>query len=151
MAGIILTQADADDLLRMPKKCVDLNTSYNFPAPGHKLVVPLLSHDEHEHFSLDIGRHSLVVTSKVSYQHRARHNVILARLDIDGNPHRNPDGAELPCPHLHLYRENYADKWAFPVPPDAFSNLGDLQTVLNEFMAFGTVTIPPKIHLSLWT
>ena len=28
-------------------------------------------------------------------------------------------------PHLHLYREGFSNKWAFPVPLDRFQNLGD--------------------------
>ncbi|MFW9280162.1 DUF6978 family protein [Glaesserella parasuis] len=26
----------------------------------------------------------------------------MVRLDIEGPPHRNPDGEEIICPHIHL-------------------------------------------------
>ena len=29
-------------------------------------------------------------------------------------PHPNPHGTEIPCPHIHIYREDYDDKCAYP-------------------------------------
>jgi hypothetical protein len=49
----------------------------------------------------------------------------------------------MPCPHLHLYREGYADKWAFPVPGASFSNLADLWVTLDDFMRYCNVTKTP--------
>ncbi|KJU85379.1 prophage protein [Candidatus Magnetobacterium bavaricum] len=40
--------------------------------------------------------------------------IILLRLCFGGHPHRNPDDTEISSPHLHRYREGYADKWAYP-------------------------------------
>ena len=48
------------------------------------------------------------------------------RLDLDGPPHRNPDEAEIPCPHLHIYSEGFGDKWAMAAPADRYSNTLDL-------------------------
>ncbi|HEY7442131.1 MAG TPA: hypothetical protein VH701_06920 [Vicinamibacterales bacterium] len=33
-----------------------------------------------------------------------------------GAPHRNPDDEEIPCPHLHLYREGYGDSLGDAAP-----------------------------------
>jgi hypothetical protein len=70
---------------------------------------------------------------------------ILARLDFGGPPHRNPDGEEIPCPHLHLYREGYGDKWAVPIPVDRFPNVNDLWLTLQDFMDYCNVIEPPQI------
>lgn len=118
-----LTQQEADSLLALAKFRIS-EERHQFPDPGGKLTIEIVSEDKYESFYLDVNRSS-VSLSKITYQNRARKIIILARLDVDGAPHRNPDDTEIPCPHLHLYREGYADKWAFPVPADNFAGLAD--------------------------
>jgi hypothetical protein len=146
MAEIELSQAEADALLSMEKIRAD-DKQYDFPTIG-LLHIPLVSRDHTERFLLDVRRTRIDI-SKVTYQNRARHIVVLARLDLNGSPHRNPDGAELPCPHLHLYREGYAAKWAFPVPAD-FGNPSDLWQTLEDFQRFCNVSDRPKINRGLF-
>lgn len=137
-----LTQEQADYLLELPKRC----TSDEFvvwPASGGKASVPLVSEDGREEFMLDVAT-SAIKLSKLTLQNRARIVAILARLDIDGAPHRNPDHTEIPCPHIHLYREGFADKWAFPVPEEHFSDLSDRRTTVDEFMRFCRIIEPPR-------
>ena len=74
---------------------------------------------------------------------------ILFRLDIDGPPHENPDGTDVPCPHLHVYREGYADKWAFPIIPAQFSDTTDLHRSFIEFLHLCKVHDLPEIQGSL--
>ena len=113
MAEANLTQAEADSLLALPKRRAD-EKEWNYPYFGGRITVPLISTDRREPFRLDIQR-GRIDFAKGSYQNRARQLVILARLDFGGRPHRNPDDTRIGSPHLHLYREGYADKWAFPV------------------------------------
>ena len=77
--------------------------------------------------------------------------VILARLDFGGAPHRNPDGEEIACPHLHLYREGYGDRWASPPPADRFAPGADPWDALQEFMRFCNVSRPPELERGLFT
>lgn len=77
--------------------------------------------------------------------------MILARLDFGGRPHRNPDHTRVASPHLHLYREGYADKWAFPVPVGRFANVADAWRTLEDFMQFCNVVEPPIIRRGLFT
>jgi hypothetical protein len=74
----------------------------------------------------------------------------LARLDFGGPPHRNPDGEEIACPHLHLYRQGYGDKWARPVPQDTFTNMDNLFMTLDDFMSFCNISEPPNIQRGLF-
>ena len=76
---------------------------------------------------------------------------ILARLDFGGATHRNPDGEEIGSPHLHLYREGFGDKWAFPVPSDSFADLEDPWRTLEDFMQFCNIIEPPVIRRGLFT
>lgn len=149
MADLSLTQQDADALLAMEKHRVD-DTAYDYPSLGGSLRVPLQSTDRREAFVLDITR-SQINLAKGTYQNRSRAVVILARLDFGGAPHRNPDDAEIPCPHLHVYREGFGDRWAIPLPPDRFSDAGDPWLLLLEFMQFVNITLPPDVRKGLFT
>jgi len=146
---INLTQEDAEALLAMEKHKAD-DGVYEYPSLGGGIRVPLLSPDKREAFFLDVTRSQIKLT-KGTYQNRARGVAILARLDFGGAPHRNPDDEEIPCPHLHLYREGYGDRWAMPLPAERFSDAGDPWLLLLEFMQFVNVTVPPDIRRGLFT
>jgi len=148
MPEINLTQAEAEALIAIEKHGVD-DQFYDYPGIGGSICVPLISPDKRENFLLDVSR-GRIDLQKGTYQNRARQIVVLVRLDFGGAPHRNPDGIEVPSPHLHLYREGYGDKWAFPVPADKFSNLIDLWQTLEDFMAYCNITKPPDIRRGLF-
>jgi hypothetical protein len=137
MAEINLPQDEADRLMAMEKHAVD-EKEWLFPAPGDRVAIPLTSLDKRESFMLDVTRAQIKLT-KATYQNRARAAIILMRLDLDGPPHRNPDGVEIPCPHLHIYREGYGDKWAIAAPLatytdtlDLFSNIRSLHAAVQH-------------------
>jgi hypothetical protein len=148
MAEINLTQTEADTLIAMEKHCLD-DRVWDYPGLGGAIAVPLVSADKKENFFFDLTR-SRINLAKGTYQNRGRHVVVLARLDFGGPPHRNPDDSEVPCPHLHLYREGYGDKWAFRAPAEQFSNLGNLWQTLEDFMRYCNITRPPIIQQALW-
>ena len=100
--------------------------------------------DRRELFSLDVNRSTLKLT-KATFQNRARQDVVLLRLDVAGAPHTNPDGSEVACPHLHIYREGYGDKWAIPSPPELLNLDDSLYLVLHKFMDYCNVTETPSI------
>lgn len=149
MADSRPTQAEADALLAVLKERLD-DSEWQFPGPIPSVRIPLASRHGSERFVLDLNRGRINVLKR-TYQTRGRQVVILARLDLVGAPHRNPDGTEIACPHLHLYREGYEDKWAIPVPRDLFSDLSNRQRTLDEFMAYCNVVKPPVIHPGVFT
>jgi hypothetical protein len=132
MADVNLTQDEAANLMAMEKRAVDDKDLF-FPRPGEGLAIPLTSLDKRENFMLDVTRAQIKLT-KATYQNRARAVIILMRLDLDGPPHRNPDGKEIPCPHLHIYREGFGDKWAVPAPIARYTNTLDLFSTFEAFM-----------------
>jgi hypothetical protein len=149
MADMHLTQAEADALLAMAKHRSD-EERYAFPMGGQSLSIPLRSHDHREHFLLDLHR-ARINLAKVKFQNRARQVVVLARLDLGGAPHRNPDDTEVPAPHLHLYREGYGHRWAYPVPAERFRDVADLWRTLEDLMAYCNIVEPPIIERGLFT
>lgn len=148
MSAITLAQAEADGLLALPKIKED-EKEWRYDGGSVKLAIPLVSQDKRESFLLDIER-SRINLIKGKYQTRARGTIVLARLDFHGAPHRNPDGQEITCPHLHLYREGHGTAWAFPIPADRFPNLDDRWRMLQDFMRFCNIIDPPKIIRGLY-
>lgn len=70
--------------------------------------------------------------------------IVLVRLDINGAPHTNPDGQRLGGTHLHIYREGFEDRWAYPVDPREFRNLSDTWTTVEDFCRFCHIEgLPP--------
>ena len=149
MAEINLTQSEADALIAMEKIKVD-DSRWDYPDLGGSLCIPLISKDKRENFMLDISRGKIDLL-KGKYQNRARQIIILVRLDFGGQPHQNPDEKEIPSPHLHIYREGYGDKWAYPVSSGEFKNIDDLQETLYDFMRFCNVVDFPNIQFGLFT
>lgn len=149
MASIDLTQTEADALLALPKVRVS-DEEWTFPDLGGSLIIPLSSVDRRENFLLDVQR-GRIDLMKGTFQNRARHVVILVRLDFGGAPHRNPDDREVPSPHLHVYREGYGDRWAIPVPAVKFPHIGDAWLTLSDFMNFCNITSAPHIKRTLFT
>ena len=142
-----LTQAEADKLIAMEKHRLD-DQVWEYPTLGGSICVPLTSADKRENFLLDISRGGIDLR-KGTYQNRARQVVILVRLDFGGAPHRNPDGEEILCPHLHLYRAGYHDKWASAVPVDSFSDVDDHWQALDD-LRYCNITEPPLIPRGLF-
>jgi hypothetical protein len=149
MADIEITQAEADALIEMEKRFVD-DKDWIFPAAGGRIALALTSLDKRESFMLDVTRSQIKLT-KATYQNRARQATVLMRLDLDGPPHRNPDGAEIPCPHLHIYREGFADKWAIEAPLDRYTDLLDLFSTCDAFLQHCNITGPSKMQRGLFS
>jgi uncharacterized protein DUF6978 len=137
----VLQQAEADGLLALEKHRTD-DTVHRYPDPGGELAIPLLSPDRREEFILDIRRHRIVLVHGGKYQTRARETVPLARLCF-ARPHRNPDGAEIPRTHLHVYREGFDLQWAFPLDAAIFGDGSDRIRLLNDFLRHCNVTREP--------
>jgi len=114
MTELLLTQQEADILLAMEKTALNTNL-INLPDLGGTVDILLYAEKEREEFILNYTRHSINL-SKRNHHFRARKVIGLARLDLDGPPHMNPDGQEIGSRHLHLYREGFGLKWAFEIP-----------------------------------
>ncbi|MBI3464315.1 MAG: hypothetical protein HY000_14850 [Planctomycetes bacterium] len=143
----MLTQVEADALMAMPKQFAH-GGIINFPRAGEKASYEVISVDEREKFLFDVNR-GRIRLSKCTYQERYKSIEILVRLDLDGPPHENPDGRVVPCPHIHLYREGYADKWAEPVPRGHFRDTSIVVATFKDFLAFCNVSNTPTIQPSL--
>lgn len=141
--GVMLDQTTIDRLLALEKALV-ASEVIAFPAAGEAVELKAASADGREAFLIDVNRRGKIKVSKCTYQERYKVIEILLRLDVDGPPHENPDGTEVPCPHLHIYREGYATKWAYSIEGKPFTNTADLVQTLRDFLVYcGVKNIPP--------
>jgi hypothetical protein len=129
----MLAQTEADRLIEVLKR-IENPRSFHFPQKGEQQAIDVVSIDGKEKFIVDINRSAIKIT-KCTYQNRYRKDTILLRLDIGRGPHTNPDGSSIDCPHLHIYKEGYEDRWAYPLP-DLFSAEENLITKLIEFLEY---------------
>lgn len=143
----MLSQADADALLEMPKRYEGPGMVALPPGADVRSEMVGIPHPE-ERFVLDLwrGRRN---AAKIKIQTRGRHVFILARLDLHGAPHTNPDGQVIEGSHLHLYREGYGDKWAAPLDPSRFSDPDDLALTFSDFCAMCAIVHAPAMQVGM--
>nr|WP_317200593.1 hypothetical protein [uncultured Psychrobacter sp.] len=134
-----LTQKEARTLLAMIKVPHEIEGGLDFDHTKKLVKLKSLDGREEFHFNVIPSRYEI---KKITYQTRARKSIILVRLDIKGPPHRNPDDEEIPCPHIHIYKEGYGDKWAYTLPKD-FDDCTNLWDFLEEFCKFCNISQNP--------
>ena len=144
-----MTDEAARELLRRDKWS-EGGQRFDFPSPGGHVEFAVFSRAPREAFLMDIYR-ARIRASKCSFQMRpaSAPSVILARLDVDGGHHCNPDGSKLDGTHLHLYNERYGDREAWPVP-ETFTDTGDLPLTLDQFMDYCHVIVKPIFDRTLF-
>lgn len=140
----MITQSEADEFMQMAKRFVRPPATITIP-PGLDESHELVDLANRERFTLDIWRGTLRLT-KLKFQNRVRTIVVLARLDVDGAPHTNPDGQKVSGTHLHLFKEGYEDRWAYPVDSKVFTLLADPGTTFQEFCSYCQIESPPPVQ-----
>lgn len=131
----MLSQHEIDYLLVVLKN-LNERQPLAFPAASDSQAYNVVSEDGRDRFIIDANRKGHIKVTKCTFQERHQTGNILLRLDIDGPPHTNPDGNELPCPHLHIIRENYGTSWAYPIPTEIFTDTTDLLLSFINFLEY---------------
>ena len=145
--SVDITQEEADNLLAMEKHYYG-NERFFLPLHGGKLTIPVHSEDKREKFLLDANRGTIAL-HRINYQNRARTIVPLIRIDFGTAPHTNPDGEVLECPHMHIYRTGFGDRWAYPLP-DSFDKNAPMQDFFQSFMDYCKIVTKPIIELEIF-
>lgn len=144
----MLSQAEADALLAAEKTFREPTlVSLAVGADATYDLVGSLSGSE-ESFLLDVWR-GVKKAAKLKYQTRGRKVIVLARIDINGAPHTNPDGVRIDGTHLHIYREGYDDRWAYPLDRRIFSHHLNPSTTLLDFCRYCNIVDTPTVQAGL--
>lgn len=139
----MLTQADADNLIAMQKTFEDRSPISMHPGADYSRV--LIGADLHERFLMDVWRGTVRI-SKARLQTRARKVVVLVRVDVNGAPHTNPDGTILNGTHIHIYREGYEARWAYPLNRSSFVDPIDNPRLVGDFCQYCNVVDIPRFQ-----
>lgn len=127
-----ITQDEADRLITEVKRAVD--KVYQMPSEGEKNAeFHVRSDSDDEDFtialycgSINKGRHS--ISARIT-----RNGLQLLRLCVNGQPHRNPDGERIYCPHWHVYTEGFDDWVAVPANLESEGFIEDTIALLDRF------------------
>jgi hypothetical protein len=153
-----LSQAESSRLLEMPKEFEPSVVVVEFPRVQAFTAEYILNgRGTREQFILDLDRGNKK-RARLKFQTRARKIYVLARIDIEGRPHRNPPdaphrpGERFTSTHLHLYHDGYGDRVAylpgdlptFVVPAD-----GTDDSWLVSFLKFCNVRDVPPIQTEI--
>ncbi|TSA27051.1 MAG: hypothetical protein D4R67_06730, partial [Bacteroidetes bacterium] len=99
-------------------------------------------------FILDFYRGSFELL-KYTYNKRYRQIIILLRYDAKGR-HANPDGENFDGPHVHIYKEGFDDKFAYPASDIGIEESDDMETVLVKFLRYCNVKSIPSIQTTMF-
>ncbi len=129
----MINQETADYLLNLEKKFKN-TTKIDIWAPWDKWTEEIISKDEKELFLLDYN-HKKIEFKNYTINNRYRTTIILFRIDI-GWRHINPDWKILNESHVHLYKEWFWDKWAYPISKFNISKDDDITEVFSKVLDF---------------
>lgn len=146
-----LSQAEADTLRTLEKYLTDPN-NVRLPSLRGKENYPV-NYQRNNKRADDMAVSSFrggKNPKKVSYKLLYDGNIILVRVDTqDSTPHSNPDHTTIDRlqPHIHIYREGFGDKYAFPLP-EYFRDSDDIGTLLKDFLSYSKILNVDKINLT---
>jgi len=140
-----ITQPEFDYLIQLKKEFQKRDELLLGPAPlkWSRDIISLFSKDA---FLLDYYRGSLEI-KKYTYNKRYRTSIPLVRFDSFGR-HTNPDGQKFVGPHIHIYKEGFDDKFAYPIDSIGADLSTSMQEVLVKFLKYCNIQNIPPIQLT---
>lgn len=143
-----ITQLEFNYLIQQGKEFEDMNEPIRLGPAPLQWTRKINSLETKDTFLLDFYRGSLEL-SKYTVNKRYRQTVILLRYD-NGGRHTNPDGQIFEGPHVHIYREGYNGKFAFPISEIGVNSSDSMELVLQKIMEFCNVKRLPIIEISMF-
>lgn len=146
----MLTDTEAQRLLSMNKR-LDNDKRYDLPCRG-KARIDLCAKEGSEKFILELIRSSDKEPNKGSLSHLDEEKNMLCRLCLTRHNHYNPGSSKrIPAPHIHIYKEGYDDKFAYPLDGDNFPLLktNDYRDALDKFIEYCNITQKPRVELTV--
>lgn len=141
----MLTQEEYDYILSLEKEFKE-SDQITLASQWSREIIATETRDM---FILDYYVGTIALT-KFTYNKRYRKTIIILRFDSSGR-HTNPDGQVFDGHHVHIYREDYGDKWAFPISEIGIT--GDTieeANVLESFLQYCNVVNYPNIQHTLF-
>ncbi len=157
-----MTEIEARTLIDIQKVVEGGYIDVAAKSSQYKLIPKTLGYDN-QNFMLDISKVSISIT-KTTTQKRVRNSVILVRLDTDAYHSNPPFSNEILSfvsetniislikkyseyrfkkeSHLHIYVQNFGEKWAFPLSEFGMSEGLSMVDNIIEFCTKFNIDIP---------
>ncbi|HET8810816.1 MAG TPA: hypothetical protein VFM65_11205 [Flavobacteriaceae bacterium] len=143
-----ITQSDFNTIIKEEKVFSDLINPLELSPPPINWTREIKAISSKNIFLLDFYRGSFELT-RYTYNKRYRQSIILLRYD-NGGRHTNPDGVSFDGPHVHIFREGFNDKFAFPVSELNINDTNSIDEVLDKLLQFCNVTKRPTIEIPMF-
>ena len=143
-----LTQSEYDYIMSQDKVFDDPDTTIRLGPAPIQWTRQINSSVNKEIYLLDFYRGSFELT-KYTINKRYRQTITLLRYD-NGGRHTNPDGEIFEGAHVHLYREGFNDKFAFPVSKIGIDATDAMESVFHKIMYFCKINRVPDIELTMF-
>lgn len=143
-----ITQKEYDFLMSQDKEFDDIISPIELgPAPIH-WTRKISSASTKDIFLLDFHRGSFEI-SRYTINKRYRQTLIMVRYDNKGR-HTNPDGVSFDGPHIHLYKEGYSDKFAYPIEEVGILEEDTMEEVFNKIMHLCNIKKYPSVIIPMF-
>jgi hypothetical protein len=143
-----ITQSDFDTLIKEEKVFSDLINPLILSPPPINWTREIKATNSKNIYLLDFYRGSFEL-SRYTYNKRYRQSIILLRYD-NGGRHTNPDGVSFDGPHVHIFREGYNDKFAFPVSELNINETNSIDEVVTKLLLFCNVIKIPSVEIPMF-
>ena len=143
-----LTQVEYDFIMSQEKVFDDLDSTIHLGPAPIQWVKQINATINKEIFLLDFYRGSFEL-AKYTINKRYRQTIVLLRYD-NGGRHTNPDGLKFEGSHIHLYKEGYNDKFAFPISEIGLVETDSMEVVFNKIMHFCNIKRIPNIEMTMF-
>jgi hypothetical protein len=143
-----LTQTEYEYLIKQDKEFENLIDPIQLGPAPIKWTRQINSLSTNDIFLLDFYRGSFELT-RYTFNKRYHQTVILIRYDNAGR-HTNPDGQLFDGAHVHLYKEGYDDKFAYPISEIGINESDSIETKLKKILQFCNVKKIPSIEVPMF-
>lgn len=123
------------------------NSRFRLPTENEKVFF-LLHAQNGESFQLNIERRNTYEVYKSKTQSSYYKEPII-RLEVDAPPHTNPDGTTIGRNHIHIYREGFSLRWAYPLETFHdfyFKNPFDFPELFEDFCNYFNIELNTNIQ-----
>lgn len=157
-----LTSGEVLRLIELSKVCV---CEEKHSIDESKFICEMTSENGRDSFQLDFSRGNIELKYKVQTRYKTTYPLL--RLDYGGSSYHDNPKTDIVCektdpfysvhanyvgyhfkegePHLHIYREGFNDKWAYP-PPNQFKDLNNIEGIFTEFLKLCNIIKGPKLY-----
>ena len=143
----MLTQSEFIQLIGYKKK-FEKNDQITLGPHPHRWTRDIVSLESHDTFLLDFSRTSIKI-EKFSLNKRFKTAIILLRYCSSGI-HTNPDLSTIDGAHIHLYREDYDDKFAFDPMEIGIQPTFGMEQILKKILEYTNIEALPTIQSDLF-